>query len=59
MNRTFRFGVMLASLVFCFGCDSGPPPSTEAETKAMNESAEYEKQMMGEMSGTDTTQTSE
>lgn len=39
MNRTFRFGVMLASLVFCFGCDSGPPPSTEAETKAMNESA--------------------
>ena len=42
----------MAGLLFCLGCDSGPPPAeAEAEAKKLNESPDYEKEMMGEMSG--------
>jgi hypothetical protein len=42
---------VLAGLLFCLGCDGSKPVSTEAETKKLYESPEYEKQMMGKMSG--------
>lgn len=52
MKNILSFGVVVAGLLFCLGCDSGPPPAeAEAEAKKLNESTDYEKEMMGEMSG--------
>jgi hypothetical protein len=52
LKGIYSFGVLAASLFFCLGC-SEKPVSTEAETKQLYESPEYEKQMMGEMTGGD------
>ncbi|HUG71473.1 MAG TPA: hypothetical protein VMM76_27255 [Pirellulaceae bacterium] len=51
MKGILSFGVLAAGLFFCLGCSESKPVSTEAETKAVYENQEYEKQMMGEMSG--------
>jgi len=48
LKNLLRFGVVVAGLLFCLGCDSGPPPAeVEAEAKKLNESPDYENEMMG------------
>jgi hypothetical protein len=48
LKNLLRFGVVVAGLLFCLGCDSGPPPvEAEAEAKQLNESPDYEAEMMG------------
>ena len=51
LKAIFSFGILAASLFVCVGCGGPKPVSTETETKQLYESPEYEKQMMGEMSG--------
>ena len=51
MKNLLGVGVVLAGLLLCLGCGESKPPSTEAETKQLYESPDYEKQMMGQMSG--------
>lgn len=55
LKNIFSLGIVAAGLFFCLGCGEGKPPSTEAETKQLYESEDYEQQMMGEMTGSDTT----
>ena len=51
MKDMLRFGIMVAGLLFCFGCVDSAAPSTEeteAENQRLHDSAEYQQQMMGE-----------
>ena len=51
MKNLLSLGVVFAGLLLCLGCGESKPPSTEAETETLYESPDYEKQMMGQMSG--------
>ncbi len=51
MNYLLRFGIMALGLFLFVGCSPEVPESTEAETKELYNSAEYEAEMMGTMGG--------
>lgn len=54
MKVLLSFALLLTSLAFCIGCGE-KPVSTEKEEKELYESPDYEKQMMGEMTGSEDT----
>lgn len=54
MKQSMTFLLMLFMTVAVTGCGSAGPetdPDANAEAKKLEESPEYEKQMMGEMGG--------
>jgi hypothetical protein len=51
LKNLLCLGVLAVGLLSCLGCGESKPASTEAEAEKLNESPDYEKQMMGEMTG--------